>query len=468
MWVEDFEPTSDHIRAMDIGRALPSTTWQQVSEQLVNAVRKNPASGRQQRTTGCHRLRRQCRAGPEHHCHRRRQAVPRAYARRPLHQLLPAASKMYDTLMQMGRWFGYRPGYVDLCRLYTTPDLELWFRHVALAAEELRERLDHMAMIGSTPETYGLRIQSHDILLVRHRTRCVTRNSSRFRFRASRKSRPSSSAMKRQISAMRGRSQASSTASASRGSRRRCKGRLEDRAADASGPVWTAKQVAALLANLEFPEEARDVNAARLSAYIREQLAVGELTEWTVAVPSGSGETIDCNGWTFTTIARAPLERTRAAGRYIVKTILSPRDEALDLTKEEFDEALEATNRRRAESKNKKPTGVPDGPEIRRVRGKTPQRALLLLYPLSPQVAKLNDVLCRSSAWWSAFPTRTAAGQPATGSIRSNNDWSRHDFAPGRAPQEMGRGRWDTARRSRMAWRRVGPVGSRALRRRGP
>ena len=66
------------------------------------------------------------------------------------------------------------------------------------------------------------------------------------------------------------------------------------------------KQVAALLANLEFPEEARDVNAARLSAYVREQLAVGELTEWTVAVPSGSGETIECNGWTFATIAREP------------------------------------------------------------------------------------------------------------------------------------------------------------------
>ena len=29
------------------------------------------------------------------------------------------ASRMYDTLMQMGRWFGYRPGFLDLCRLYT-------------------------------------------------------------------------------------------------------------------------------------------------------------------------------------------------------------------------------------------------------------------------------------------------------------------------------------------------------------
>jgi hypothetical protein len=35
-------------------------------------------------------------------------------------QLLRRTTKMYDTLMQMGRWFGYRPGYIDLCRLYTT------------------------------------------------------------------------------------------------------------------------------------------------------------------------------------------------------------------------------------------------------------------------------------------------------------------------------------------------------------
>ncbi|MBU2741307.1 Z1 domain-containing protein [Acidithiobacillus albertensis] len=48
-------------------------------------------------------------------------------------------TKMYDTLMQMGRWFGYRPGYIDLCRLYTTGDLVEWFGHIADASEELRE-----------------------------------------------------------------------------------------------------------------------------------------------------------------------------------------------------------------------------------------------------------------------------------------------------------------------------------------
>jgi len=25
---------------------------------------------------------------------------------------------MYDTLLQMGRWFGYRDGYIDLCRIF--------------------------------------------------------------------------------------------------------------------------------------------------------------------------------------------------------------------------------------------------------------------------------------------------------------------------------------------------------------
>ena len=300
------------------------------------------------------------------------------------------ASKMYDTLMQMGRWFGYRPGYVDLCRLYTTPDLELWFRHVALAAEELRERLDHMAMIGSTPETYGLRIQSHDILLVTAPNKM--RHAKLFQISFQGESKIQTVFFSDEGPNLRNAAAISSfldrigkpkDANVAKAGSKNSSGRR----------LWTGvdgKQVAALLANLEFPEEARDVNATRLSAYIREQLAAGELTEWTVAVPSGNGETIDYNGWTFATIERTALQRTRAAGRYVVKTILSPRDEALDLTKDEFEEALEATNRRRAEAKNKNPTGVPDGPEIRRVRGKRPQRALLLLYPLSPKAAKLD------------------------------------------------------------------------------
>ena len=71
--------------------------------------------------------------------------------------------------MQMGRWFGYRPGYIDLCRLYTTGELAGWFGHIADAAEELREEFDLMAASGATPREYGLKVQSHPVLLVTSR-----------------------------------------------------------------------------------------------------------------------------------------------------------------------------------------------------------------------------------------------------------------------------------------------------------
>lgn len=72
------------------------------------------------------------------------------------------ASKMYDTLMQMGRWFGYRPGYVDLCRLFTSPELNEWFRHITLASEELRDEFNYLAESGQTPEQYALKVRQHD------------------------------------------------------------------------------------------------------------------------------------------------------------------------------------------------------------------------------------------------------------------------------------------------------------------
>lgn len=70
-------------------------------------------------------------------------------------------SRMYDTLLQMGRWFGYRNGYADLCRLYTSNQLVEWYRHIAVANAELKHELDDMADLGATPETYGLKVRTH-------------------------------------------------------------------------------------------------------------------------------------------------------------------------------------------------------------------------------------------------------------------------------------------------------------------
>ena len=51
------------------------------------------------------------------------------------------SSKMMDTLMQMGRWFGYRSGYDDLCRLYTSADLLDSFVEISLGSQKVRSEI---------------------------------------------------------------------------------------------------------------------------------------------------------------------------------------------------------------------------------------------------------------------------------------------------------------------------------------
>jgi hypothetical protein len=71
------------------------------------------------------------------------------------------ASKMYDTLMQMGRWFGYRSGYVDLCRIFTSDELIRWYKHITIASEEMRRDFDYMFLLKKTPKEFGLKVRTH-------------------------------------------------------------------------------------------------------------------------------------------------------------------------------------------------------------------------------------------------------------------------------------------------------------------
>lgn len=70
-------------------------------------------------------------------------------------------SMMYDTLMQMGRWFGYRGGYEDLCRIWMPREAIDWYAFIANATEELHEELKTMERAKATPEMFGLAVRSH-------------------------------------------------------------------------------------------------------------------------------------------------------------------------------------------------------------------------------------------------------------------------------------------------------------------
>lgn len=73
----------------------------------------------------------------------------------------------YDTLMQMGRWFGYRPGYEDLCRVYLPPQSIEWYAYIAEKTEDLRDQIRRMRRQGKTPKEFGLYMETHpDRLLI--------------------------------------------------------------------------------------------------------------------------------------------------------------------------------------------------------------------------------------------------------------------------------------------------------------
>lgn len=77
----------------------------------------------------------------------------------------------YDTLMQMGRWFGFRGDYVELTRLWTTADLVSNFRDLALAEEELRYEVTRYEREQLTPLDFGPRIRTHPVMLVTARNK---------------------------------------------------------------------------------------------------------------------------------------------------------------------------------------------------------------------------------------------------------------------------------------------------------
>ena len=94
-------------------------------------------------------------------------------------------TKMYDTLMQMGRWFGYRDGYADLCRLWTSTESAEWYAHIAVATEELRMEIKRMADQNKRPIEFGLKVRSSEDYPLIITARNKMRNAELMEFRKS-------------------------------------------------------------------------------------------------------------------------------------------------------------------------------------------------------------------------------------------------------------------------------------------
>jgi hypothetical protein len=77
----------------------------------------------------------------------------------------------YDTLLQMGRWFGYRAGYGDLPRIWTTADLAEGFRFLADVERDIRAEIARYGIEQTTPLDVAVRIKLHPKMQVTNRLR---------------------------------------------------------------------------------------------------------------------------------------------------------------------------------------------------------------------------------------------------------------------------------------------------------
>lgn len=84
-------------------------------------------------------------------------------------------TRMYDTLLQMGRWFGYRPHYDDLVKVWLTEEMIDWYGQITRASAELKEEIAKMRNAHQTPRDFGLRVrQDPGALIVTARNKMRT------------------------------------------------------------------------------------------------------------------------------------------------------------------------------------------------------------------------------------------------------------------------------------------------------
>lgn len=296
------------------------------------------------------------------------------------------AASTHDTLLQMGRWFGYRDGYEDVCRLYTPGTLVEAFRGVTEANEELIDEFNDMVQQGKTPREYGLKIQDTvPGLLVTAKNKMRGAQKVRIGFSGEG---PSTVALYCD------RVRAGRNLAAARD--------LITYLDDACGPrrtigsnyVWSGVNALEIASRFfdryESPDAAWRVQGAAIAAYIRDRVNAGELTDWTVALVSSSDKDAQSGR-----VAGLPVGLTRRQvlsglsprvndGLYSIKQLLSPGHEAIDLSEPEKTRALDITIKQYAANpgRRKSEPKTPVGWAIRQVRPR--KRGLLLLYPLLP------------------------------------------------------------------------------------
>lgn len=287
----------------------------------------------------------------------------------------------FDTLMQMGRWFGYREQYVDLTRIWTTEELSGWFRDLALAEEELRREIARYERENLTPLDFGPRIRSHPVMMITAQNkmggaRTVSQNYSGYMLQTTAFRLEDHAWLQSNLDAAR---QLLADI-----------GDPNHPESTTSKPVWTDvpwRTVDVFLSRYRFdPRGSHEIGAIR--QYLQEQARHNELIEWLIAMPCLSTPDEKLGTEPLLSVRGIPanrISRTRLRNKpYDIGTLVNPAtldgaprsgDEEIGLTDEQLAvariEALADT-----ELRGRFPRALR--------RNRSARQGLLLLYPISP------------------------------------------------------------------------------------
>lgn len=234
------------------------------------------------------------------------------------------SASAYDTLLQMGRWFGYRSGYEDLPRIWMTEPLRLAFRHLAAVEADMRSDIDGYQKLGLTPTDLAVRIRTHPALRITAKMGAAQphfisyagrRLQTRFFDVEDHAGLEANEAATRQL----------------------VSAALEFGTSDADGKRVLIRDVPARLV-LKFLEQysvhadSPDLDPILISKYIRHQNQTESraLSTWSVAIVQGDGVEEELSGLRVSTVVRSKLRDARKS-RADIKTLMSKQDRALDL-----------------------------------------------------------------------------------------------------------------------------------------
>ena len=259
-----------------------------------------------------------------------------------------------DALLQMARWYGFRAGYEDLIRIWTTEGIAQWFVELALVEESLRDSITALNKAGRRPDQMAIRMRAHSKLLL------TSKNKSRMQTDDARSW--SGENPQTILFPMHDRELLERNVDLASALLRQHPPTQDAHGGSIAHDV-PADEIALFLRRYEGHPNSIAFQGAEIADWILERAEAGELTNWTVFVANPERERQVLLGGRPFGLVRRSLQANESIG-----ILIDPRHEGVDLHGG-------PENYRTASGFN-----------ARAMREDRPaQQGLLLLYPLDPE-----------------------------------------------------------------------------------